>query len=233
MGIPVLREEMHIPNVFPEKVTIFGFQVSQTLVTAYVVTILVIIASLIFKYVIFPRFKTVPKGFQNLMELCIGMVNKYTTGILGEYGATLIPYILTLFVFIIANGAVEFLGVRSAVTDLNCTAAMAVISFMLIIIYSIRYKGVKFWLKSYASPNPIVTPFNIISAIAIPISLACRLFGNMFSGLVVMDMIYGGMGYFAIAVPAFASIYFILFHLGMQSYVFTMLTMSFMKEKLE
>jgi F-type H+-transporting ATPase subunit a len=59
------------------------------------------------------------------------------------------------------------------------------------------------------------------------------LFGNLFSGLVVMDMIYSGMGYFAIFLPALAAIYFILFHMGMQSYVFTMLTMSFMKEKLE
>ncbi len=57
-------------------------------------------------------------------------------------------------------------------------------------------------------------------------------FWNMFSGLVVMDMLYGALGYFAfIGIPGIASIYFILFHLGMQSYVFTMLTMSFIEEK--
>lgn len=224
---------MEIPGVFPEKTSIFGFTVGETLVSAYVVTILVIIASIIFRLAIFPRFKRVPKGFQNLIELCVGGIYKFSKSILGEYGSSLSPYIFAIFIFIVANGSLEFIGRRSCVTDLNCTLGLAFISFLLIIVYSIRFKGVKFWLKSYASPSPIVTPFNVISSVATPISLACRLFGNMFSGLVVMDMIYNGMGYFAIAVPGLASIYFILFHLAMQSYVFTMLTMSFMKEKLE
>jgi F-type H+-transporting ATPase subunit a len=224
---------MNIPGVFPDKTEIFGFRVSETLVTAYAVTILVVIACLIFRFVLFPRFRRTPKGFQNIMEICVSGVSKFSASILGEYGSSVSAYIFTLFVLIIANCSVELLGVRSAMTDLNCTIAMAVISFILIIAYSVRYKGVKFWLKTYASPNPIVTPFNIISAIAVPVSLACRLFGNLFSGLVVMDMIYSGMGYFAIFLPALASMYFILFHMGMQSYVFTMLTTSFMKEKLE
>lgn len=224
---------MHIPGVFPEKTRVLGFTVSETLISAYIVTIILIAASLIFRFVIFKNFKRVPKGFQNVMELCVNGIGRFSDNILGEYGRAIAPYILTLFVFIIANGSLEFIGRRSCVTDLNCTIGMAIVSFILIIAFSVKYKGVKFWLKSYAHPSPIVTPFNIISAFATPISLACRLFGNMFSGLVVMDMIYNAMGYFAIAIPGLASVYFILFHLGMQSYVFTMLTMSFMKEKLE
>lgn len=225
---------MHIPSVFPDKVTLFGsFQISQTLITAFVVTGIIVVLALIFRFVVFRNFKNVPKGAQNILELCVDAVNNFTHSILDEYGKSLAPYILTLFVFIICTGLVEYFGVRSPCTDLNCTIALAAISFVLIIAYSIRYKGAVGWLKTYAHPMAVMAPINVLSAIAVPISLACRLFGNMFSGLVVMDMLYGALGYFAVGIPALASLYFIMFHLGMQSYVFTMLTMSFMKEKLE
>lgn len=225
---------MHIPGVFPDKVTLFGsFQLSQTLLTAFIMTLILIAAALILRFGVLRNFKRVPKGVQNLLEMAVDSVNNYCRSILGEWGASIAPYIMTLFAFIILTGLVEYVGVRSPCTDLNCTIAMAVISFVLIIVYSIRAKGVRGWLKTYCEPKAFMAPINVLSAIAVPISLACRLFGNMFSGLVVMDMLYGAMGNFAIGIPGIASIYFILFHLGMQSYVFTMLTMSSMKEKME
>ncbi|MBD5559807.1 MAG: F0F1 ATP synthase subunit A [Clostridia bacterium] len=225
---------MHIPSVFPDKVTLFGsFQLSQTLITAFVVTGILIVAALIIRFGVIRNFKQVPRGIQNVLELAVDSVNDFSRSILGEWGRSIAPYIMTLFVFIVCTGAVEYLGIRSPCTDLNCTIGMAAISFVLIIVYSIRAKGVKGWLKTYCEPKSFMVPINVLSAIAVPISLACRLFGNMFSGLVVMDMLYSAMGNFAIAIPGIASIYFILFHLGMQSYVFTMLTMSFMKEKME
>lgn len=225
---------MHIPSVFPDKVTLFGsFQLSQTLITAWTVTLILIVVALIIRFGVLRNFKRVPRGVQNLLELAVENVNSFSRSILGEWGESIAPYIMTLFVFIIFTGFVEYVGIRSPCTDLNCTIGMAVISFILIIVYSIRVKGVRGWLKTYCEPKAFMAPINVLSAIAVPISLACRLFGNMFSGLVVMDMLYGAMGNFAIGIPGIASIYFILFHLGMQSYVFTMLTMSFMKEKME
>lgn len=225
---------MHVPSITPDKVTIFGgFEVSETLVTSYCVTIALVIFALIFRFVLFKRFKLVPRGFQNVIEMMIGAVTNFAKNTLGEKGKGIAAYIMTLFAFIICSGLVEYMGLRPPATDLNVTVALAAISFILMIAYGIKYKGVVGWLKSYGQPKAFIAPFNVISFIVIPISLACRMFGNLFSGLVVMDMIYSAMGYFAIAVPAFASLYFVLFHLGMQSYVFTTLTMSFIKERIE
>ncbi len=223
---------MEIPSVFPDKLMLGGFQVSSTLIAAFGTTIGIIIFALIFRFVILKNFKKVPKGLQNVLELAVDGINKFTRSILGEKGKNIAPYIMTLFAFIIFSGALEFLGIRSPATDLDCTIGLALISFVLIIAFSIKNRGVKGWLKTYAEPKAFMAPINVLSSVAVPISLACRLFGNMFSGLVVMDMLYGALGVVAFAgIPALASIYFILFHLGMQSYVFTMLTMSFMEEK--
>ncbi len=225
---------MEIPSVFPDKVSIFGlFTVSETLRTAFIVSLIIIALALIFRYGVLRNFKAVPKGLQNVLEIAVEGVNKFCGSTLGDKGSIIAPYILTLFAFIIIGGFSEYIGVRSPMTDLNFTLGLAIMSFVLIIAFSIRFKGVVGWLKTYGVPKAFMAPINVLTSIAVPISLACRLFGNLFSGLVVMDMIYSGLGYFAIGIPAFASIYFILFHLGMQAYVFTMLTMSFIHERLE
>ena len=225
---------MEIPSVFPEKIVIFGgFSISTTLIAAFGTTLAIILFGLIFRFIILKNFKRVPKGLQNVMELMVEGINKFSVSIMGmgKKASSLAPYIMTIFGFIICGGLLEFIGIRSPATDLNCTIGLALITFVLIIAYSIRFRGVKGWLKTYAEPKAFMVPINVLSSVAVPISLACRLFGNLFSGLVVMDMLYGAMGYFAVGVPALASIYFILFHLGMQSYVFSMLTMSFIEEK--
>ncbi len=227
--------ELHIPSVSPEKVTIFGnMTVSETLITAYVVTAVIIVLGLLFKYVFIKRFKTVPGAFQNVLEMAATGIKSFSTNILGEKaGSSVAPYMLTVYAFVILAGLTEYMGIRSPATDLNCTIALAVITFVLIIAFSIRYKGVGGWLKTYAHPKAFMIPINVLSAITIPVSLACRMFGNLFSGLLIMDLIYSGLGNFAIGVPALASLYLILFHIVMQSYVFTTLTLSFMNERLE
>jgi F-type H+-transporting ATPase subunit a len=63
----------------------------------------------------------------------------------------------------------------------------------------------------------------------IPVSLSFRLFGNMFAGMVVMNLLYGVV-YLSFGIPAVLSIYFNLFHVGIQTYIFLVLTMSFMEE---
>lgn len=226
---------MHIPSVAPEKITIFGgIQISETLAAAFGVTIAVIILGLLFKFVWIKKFQMVPKGMQLLLEMAVGGVKKFSTNVLGDAaGGSIAPYMLTIYTFVILGGLTEYMGVRSPATDLNCTIALAVITFVLIIAYAIRYKGVGGWLKSYATPKPFMVPINVLSAITIPVSLACRMFGNLFSGLLIMDLIYSGMGPFAIGVPALASIYLILFHIVMQSYVFSTLSLSFIHERLE
>ena len=227
---------MEMPNVSPNSVTLpvfGGIQVNETLITSWLVTIGIIIFALIVRYVFFPRFKPVPKGFQNVMEMLVGMVENFTKGIMGERGSYISAYMFSLAFFLITSGLLELFGVRAPATDLNFTVSIALISFVLIAAFGIRFKGVKGWAKSYGEPVSFVAPFRIISDCVLPVSLSCRMFGNLFSGLVIMDMIYSAMGSFAIAIPAFASLFFNFFHVGMQTYVFMMLTLSFVQEKVE
>ena len=70
-------------------------------------------------------------------------------------------------------------------------------------------------------------PFNIIGELANPVSMALRLFGNLVAGMVIGGLIYWALGSFAILIPAVASLYFDIFSAVIQSYIFIMLTMSY------
>ena len=225
-----------MPNIVPDEITLplfGGITIHETLFSALCVSIGIMVFAVIFRLFLFPRFKEKPAGFQNFIELIVGGIDKFANSIMGKRGAQIAGYMFTIAFYMIICGLTELFGVRAPQTDLNYTFSLAIMSFVLMIVFGIRSHGVGGWLKSYTKPMAVVTPFRVISDCVLPVSLACRMFGNLFSGLVVMNMIYSGMGMFAIAVPAFASLYFTLFHVGMQTYVFLMLTLSFVNEKAE
>jgi len=225
---------MEFPGVIPVKVTIFGgLVISETFFVAVCVTIGITIFALVVRFILLPRFKPVPTGVQNALEMIVSLIDRFTNSIMGEKGKKLAAYVLTLGMFLAISGMMDLFGLRIPATDLNFTVAIALITFVMIFVFGIRYKGVKGLVKGYAEPMAFIAPFRIISDVIIPVSLSFRLFGNMFAGLVVMHIVYNAMGVFAVGIPAALSIYFTLFDVGIQTFVFLMLTLSYIQEKVE
>jgi len=81
-------------------------------------------------------------------------------------------------------------------------------------------------------PIPILFPINLIGEIAVPFSMSLRLFGNVVSGTVIMGLIYGLLSKVAILWPGVLHVYFDLFSGAIQAYVFCMLTMVFISQKI-
>ena len=74
---------------------------------------------------------------------------------------------------------VELVGLRPPTTDLSMTLSYALMTFILINAFGIYKKGIKGRAEAYIKPNAIIAPFKLVSDLAVPISLACRLFGNI------------------------------------------------------
>ena len=222
------------PSLSPDRVTLFGdFSVPVTMITLWVVSAIVIIFAIVFKCVIFKNFQKKPKGFQNIIELGLEAVNKMSKGQLGKMVISIAPYMMMLAVALVLSGLAELVGVRAPATDLNFTISLALMSFVLINAYAIKARGLWGRIKWFGKPIKFIAPIKLLTQLATPISLACRLFGNLFSGLIIMELIYYALGYFAVGIPAVLSIYFNLFHVGMQTYVFMTLTLAFIKEGIE
>lgn len=226
-------KQLHV-ELFSSPVKIGMFEVGSTALWSCGITAFVLILALIFRFFIFPGFKEEPKGIQNMIELVIETVDKFTNDALHHpLGDNIAAYVLTVGCYMIFCALLELFSVRAPTSDIITTASLALMTFLMINYFGIKIKGVKGRISSLMQPNPIILPINLLSNLAIPISLACRLFGNMLGGLIIMELLYVALGNMAIGIPAVAGLYFNVFHPLIQAYIFITLTLTFINEAIE
>jgi len=73
--------------------------------------------------------------------------------------------------------------------DTNLTYALAAVTMVSVWTYGIRQKGVKGYFKHFTEPFPVLLPLNILEELIKPITLALRLFGNIFAGGIMLALI--------------------------------------------
>ena len=146
-------------------------------------------------------------------------------------------------------------GCWSPTADLATEAGWAIIVLILITKHKIKANGFGGYLKGYLDPMPVMLPMNIISEFSTPISMACRHFGNILSGMVIGTLIYSALGLASaallglipvvggwlaanipileIGLPAVTSLYFDWFSGLIQPFIFCTLTCIFIKQASE
>lgn len=164
---------------------------------------------------------------QALAEKLITMLRGMVNDGMGEKYSVYIPYIGVLFTYIVCNTLISLFGLRSPTADVSVTGTLAFITFFMTQYNRAKTGKLKGYLKAFIDPLPFMLPFNIIGEFANPVSMALRLFGNVAAGMVIGGLIYFALGNFAILIPAVASLYFDLFSAVIQSYIFIMLTMTY------
>ena len=172
---------------------------------------------------------TEPTRRQVALETAITGLEHIFDGILGEKGQRYVPYMVTVLLYIGVSNIIGLFGLKPPTKDLNVTAALALMSIILVETSGIRSKGLKGWLKSFADPSPVIAPMNLLEVIIRPLSLCMRLFGNVLGAFVIMELIKQLL---PVALPVPFSLYFDIFDGLLQAYVFTFLTSMFIQEKI-
>ena len=211
------------------------YYIPQTTLVGYIILAVVTVLCLIFRIFIFPKFdEDNPKGIQNVIELLVELCHNFVAGKVGERVAeSLSPYIFSVAVFIIGSAFSELFGQRPPTADLVVTFSLALMTLFMINFYGIKEKKLSGRIKTLASPSPVIFPMKILSDCATPVSLACRLFGNMLGGMIVMDLLRNSLGGYAVGITSLAGLYFNLFHPAIQCYIFIILTLTFINEATE
>ena len=153
----------------------------------------------------------VPSGLQNFVEMVIDFVDTQTREIFPHADRLVAPLALTIFCWVFLMNCmdlvpvdllpkmagwvgVDYLKVVPS-TDVNITFGMSLAVFILIFVYNFRYKGVGGFAKEVLTHpfGPWLAPVNlllrIVEEIARPVSLALRLFGNLFAGELIFLLI--------------------------------------------
>lgn len=204
------------------------------LTTTHVSILVVCALLLIFALVIRSKLSNAegrPGALQNVAELIVEMLDNMVYGSMGKkLGIKYRNYIGVLFMFLIVSNLSGLLGLRPPTADYGVTLPLGLITFTLIQYNNIKYNKFGAFTGLF-QPLPFLFPINLIGEIATPFSLSLRLFGNVLSGTVIMGLIYGLLYKFSWGWPGVLHAYFDLFSGCIQAYVFAMLTMVFIKDK--
>lgn len=220
-----------------------GIPVTETIVNSWIVMAAVTAACIALTRGLSVRK---PGKRQVIAELIVTKLEGLVRETMGKRYISFTPYIMTLFIFSAVSSLSSLVGLRPPTADLNTTLGWSVVTFVMVQANNIRCNGVFGWIKSFTQPVALMTPLNLVSEVANPISMSFRHFGNIAAGLVITSLVYGGlaslskalMGWipndfianiplFQVGIPAVLSIYFDLFTSVLQAYIICMLTMVF------
>ena len=171
-----------------------------------------------------------PGRGQLMLEYAVTWLQGIGKGIVGEEGGQYASYLTSVLIYLGIANLIGVLGFKPPTKDLNVTAALAIMSIILIEAAGIRKKGMKKWLKGFTEPVALVTPINVLELFIKPLSLCMRLFGNVLGAFVIMKLIECIL---PVGLPVVFSLYFDLFDGLIQAYVFVFLTGLFIKEAIE
>ena len=185
----------------------------------------------------------VPTKLQLVWETVVNEVNTQVEGNLGKVNPFVVPLAVALFFFILIANWIEVIPTElnanvhllpSPTADTNLTYAMALIVIIGVWGFGIRQKGLRGYLKHFLEPYPYLLPLNVLEELVKPITLALRLFGNIFAGGIMIALI-GGLvslapanipigGVLAGVLNVVWKLFDTLFLGGLQAFIFALLT---------
>ena len=234
MKMPIIANEPDFMIHGVLKYHAFGQElwITTTTIGAWIITLTLLLIG----FLASRKLKTatdVPGTFQNMLEYAMEMLDKMAEGILGGNARRFVNYIGTIFLFILFCNLSGLFGLRAPTGDFGVTFLLGMFTFFIVNYQGIKNRGVGHFTSLF-QPIPILFPINVIGEIANPISISLRLFANLLSGIIIMGLWYGMMPWFAkIGIPAALHVYCDLFSGCIQTYVFCMLTMVYINDKME
>jgi len=225
-----------------------GIAISETIVNTWIVMALIVGLCLFLTHGMQVHCRS---KRQIVAEFIVQKMNALVGENMGEHFlqvgyAPLVASVMALSAIGSLSGMV---GMYALTSDLNTLLGWALLVFVLITYNKFRAGGPVGYIKGYFQPIPVLLPFNIISEVATPMSMAFRHFGNIASGTVIMGLlrwalanlshlifsklpgalgqIFGPIPLLQVGIPAVFSIYFDLFSSCLQAFIFCMLTMMY------
>lgn len=214
------------------KINLFGLtEVNPGLISAYIVSAILILFCLIVRIFVIPKFTFKPGKFQYLLERGVGLFSSLANENSPHKSFFIGGYIFTAGVYIFFSTLFELFGIQAItvsghsislpapLSDINGAIAMGVFSYSVILLGGLINNG----LKGMG---------NALKDFSLPISMSFRLFGALLSGALVTELVY----YYtatSYVIPVIVGVMFTILHAVIQAYVLTMLVSIFYGESSE
>ena len=213
------------------KISLFGLEVNPALISAYVVTAVLLLAAALIRIFAIPRFKLVPGRMQSILEKPVEYFSSLARTNSPNKSGFVGAYVFSAGLYICLSTLFELLGLQAVTTegtsialpapiaDINAAIAMGLLSYLVILGAGLITGGLRGML-------------GVLKDFSLPISMSFRLFGALLSGLLVTELVYYYMT-LSFVLPVFVGVMFTLLHAVIQAYVLTTLVSIFYGEATE
>ena len=223
-------------NVFAPNFTvnIAGIKIIAPIIYEWATMIFLIIASILLTRKMSTRN---PSKIQTLIEMLYSFLEGLVVGNVGEEYSNFIPVLGTMFMMLFILDTSGMLGFSEATSNLSVTAGFTIITFCIMHGNAIKKNGVKEYFKGYARPYVPMILLNLMELFILPLSLCLRLFGNMLAAAIVVGLVYSGLNSLnwacQLVIPIPVHLFFDAFDGIIQTIIFVMLTVMYMKLQAE
>ncbi len=193
----------------------------------------VLVALVLVTLVLFLRLRLSldrPGKLQHILEAGYGFIRSQAEEIIGHHGHRFVPMVLTLGLFILFCNLVGLIPTFGAATShIEVTVGCAMLAFIYYHYAGVRQQGLSKYLKHFTGPMLVLAPLMIIveffSHLARPLSLAVRLYANIFAGHTVAAIFFKLSWGIVVPMVFYGLDTFVSF---LQAYIFMLLTMVYL-----
>ena len=170
---------------------------------------------------------------QTVVEMYVEGISNWVKGTMGSEYAGFAAYIGALAIFLFIMNITDLVGLHPPTADYSVALVLSLLTFGIVQINAIMKNGFGGYLGGYIHPSPALLPLNILERVMLPVTLSLRLFGNITIATVVIELLLQGLQNVAwiaqLVIPVPFQAYFDLFDGALQTFIFAMLTMVYVK----
>lgn len=207
----------HSPNIIAWAGLEFDMRIiSMTWIVMGIIILLVLVA--------FRKLDWIPKHWQCLLEITVEFINNTVIDSLGIHGIKYSYFFGSLFLFILFSNMLGLVpGFASPTRDVSITLGLSVLVVIWMQYIGIKENGLIGHLKHFITPNFFFLPLHLLELFTRPLTLALRLFGNIFAGEILIEKLTET---FHIIIPSLWLLMSVLIG-AIQAYIFTILSVAY------
>ncbi len=166
----------------------------------------------------------VPKRWQCLLEITVEFINNTVVDSLGIHGVRYSYFFGSLFLFILFSNMLGLVpGLASPTRDVSITLGLSVLVVIWMQYIGIKENGLIGHIKHFLTPTFLFLPLHLLELFTRPLTLALRLFGNIFAGEILIEKLTET---FHIIIPSLWLLMSVLIG-AIQAYIFTILSIAY------
>lgn len=219
---------LNIKNLWVFNISGVEVWITETIFNTWLIMLFLIILAVIIRIKL-RSFKTVPTGFQNIVEAVVELFDNFAVNTIGEKLSYINPWFFMVFVFLLFSSLFSIFGLRAPTADWATTFAMAFASVFLMFVMGVAHRKGEY-IKGFFEPHFIFFPLNLIGELAKPVSLSFRLFGNVLSGTIILTLYYSLTPLLVqIGIPALLHGFFDVIFGALQTYIFVIISLMYVR----